>query len=704
MQAQACTNFKNLMMNLLSSNNIVEDTKDCSCFVGPRRITFFAKNINAKVKSEAIERRGPKTSAPEQAVNGFLRSVGAKSIKNLSKTKIKGVEYYLFKSKSKEVSSKDVIQQELPSILQKMIGLWQNQMRWGEGKSSIKWIRPLQNILCLFNSKVIPITFLNVESNNLTYGHRFLANNKELKIDSIKDYLKKLEKNYIILDQNKREQIIRTEVNKLANKKKCKVLDGDMNFENPNSIISEAVGATEYPVALSGQIDDKFIDLPEKVLIDTIKMHQKYFCLKDGKGALSKNFIFIANIKGSEKNLINGNEKVLKARLNDAKFYIEEDLKFPLDSRLESLKKIVFHKKLGSVYDKVHRLTPLAKFITLWVPHSDLVLVERAVTLSKADLTTHGVDEIPELQGYLGGRYAQAQGENKKVCKAIEEQYMPVGQKDGLPKTELGTVLSISDKLDSIVGMFLIGEKPTSSRDPFALRRATLGIIRMIIENKLKLPLTIAINKSLNTFNHKLYKTNKKVTGESVKDQRKRVSKEVIEFFIDRLKIFLKDKGYKTDIINAVFYNDVQLNDKKFKFDIIKCENKIRQISEFVESKNVAILELYKRASNIVETEEKKIGEIIDDKPQSRLLREKQEKILFETLKEVKPKVLKLIKDGSYNEALMELSKLSTPLNNFFDKVMVNCKKESVKENRLELLSRIRNLFNKIIDFSKIEF
>jgi glycyl-tRNA synthetase beta chain len=705
MQAKACSDFSKLMLDFLTENGIYDIKKNGhDCFVGPRRLVFFARHLNTTVKTESVDRKGPNVNSPKAAVDGFIKAVGVKSVKDLDVVKTDKGEYYLYKTKAKQQNTKEILARALPTLLQKMSGMWANQMRWGNGSYDIKWVRPLHNILCLLDEEIIDFEFFGLKSNNHTYGHRFLENNKKIEVKSFEDYQKTLAENFVILSQNNREKIIRDGVEKICDEKKLKTLDDDLNFEKPTSIMSEAAGNAEYPVIMSGKIDDKFMELPDKVLINTIKTHQKYFCLKDKNGSLASDFIFVSNIKTKdEAGVIAGNEKVLRARLNDAKFYIEEDLKMPLEHRLESLKKVVFHEKLGSVYDKVNRMIPLAKLIAVWVPHSDLLLAERTVLLAKADLTTHGVAEMPELQGYLGSYYAKCQGEDQKISDAIREHYMPTGQNDDLPKTALGNVVSLADKFDTVISMFLVGEKPTSSKDPFALRRATLGIIRIIRDNALDLPLVLVIDKSLNTFPGELYKKNKKETGESAKSQRNLAKREIIEFFAERLKVFFKDLNYRTDVVNAVFEKDVDPDNKKFTFDIKQIENKVKQINEFITQGNLKVLELYKRARNIIEDEEKKTGEIIFSKPNFRLFERDEEKKLWMKVKQLKKATKKLIKHENYKEALDEMSVLGLYLNNFFDKVMVNCKDEHVKENRLELLSQIRYLFDRIVNFSSIQ-
>ncbi|MFC1659053.1 glycine--tRNA ligase subunit beta [Pseudomonadota bacterium] len=705
MQAKARDDFGNLMLKFLTENKIYDIKKNShNCFVGPRRITFLVSELNKTIKTEEEIKRGPRVDAPKEAVEGFLKAIGVKSVKDLSKTKVSKNEYYVYKIKEKQSEVKAIITEELPNLLQKMSGTWANQMRWGKGDYKIKWVRPLQNILCLFDGDIVDFKFSGIKTNNYTHGHRFLTDNKQIKINSYADYVKKLKENFVVFNQNERMEIISKKIEEICKSTKLHTLKGDLNFEKSTSIISEAVGNTEYPVVMQGKIDKKFMDLPEKVLVNTIKTHQKYFCLKNQHGNLIADFFFVSNINTkNNKNIIKGNEKVLCARLNDAKFYIDEDLKQPLEKRFELLTKIIFHEKLESIYCKINRMIPLAKFIALWVPHSDILLAERAAMLAKADLTSLSVTEMPELQGYLGSYYAKVQGEDKKVCDAISEHYMPVGQNDNLPQTALGQVISLADKFDTIIAMFLIGEKPTSSRDPFALRRATIGIIRIIRENRLDLPLILVVNKSLNTFKHKIYKSNKKTTGENIKHQKNRVKTEIIEFFVERLKIYFKDLGYRADIINEVFLKDIDLSNKKFNFDIIQIENKTKQIDQFIKKGNLKILGLYKRASNIVEDEEKKIGEKIFARPNARLFETVEERKLWAKVRKLKKIVSKLLKQEKYKEALEEISILGLYINNFFNKVMVNCESVDIKRNRLELLSQIRELFNQIINFSNIQ-
>mgnify|MGYP000019314782 CR=1 FL=1 len=407
----------------------------------------------------------------------------------------------------------------------------------------------------------------------------------------------------------------------------------------------------------------------------------------------------------NQEKIIADNEKLVRARLSDAQFFINEDLKKPLSERLYDLRSVIFHQKLGSVYDKVNRLNSLSKFLSIFVPHCDLSIAEKAVFLCKNDLTSKMVAELPELQGRVGGFYVEKQLHNKKISEAISEHYLPLGPSSELPKTALGIMLSITDKIDSIVGFFLAGEKPTSSKDPYALRRAVLGIIRISFQYNIAFPIRVLIEKSLNAYPNKLLK---ELLGQKEQNfylEKKKLVEELIIFFVERLRIYLKEnEGLKPDIVNAVIEEYLSDLDAHKYCDILYLAKKIKFLDQFIfDEKNKNIIELYKRSANILAIEEKKDGKKYNRKPALLSLKSPYEKTLYKRIKQVKPNFKKLIIKAEFEAAFKLLDVLEAPLMQFFDHLIVNDKNKSIRENRLALLFKVKDLFGLVADFSKIQ-
>lgn len=700
MQNKALENIKRIFLEFFAKENIKIEEKDLNLFIGSRRITVVSDKIDEFQILPATQKIGPKVGANEKAISGFAKSLGQDKEK-LKIIKTEKGDYYAFDSKEIKISTKDILEKNIKTILQKISNIWPKNMRWLNDKKQPRWVRPIRSILAIFDGKIIDFEFCEIKSSNSTFGHNLLAK-KPLKITNFEDYKQKLAENSVILDQNERKNFIINEINKLCTKNKLKTVDPLDNF---NSILRESIGLAEFVHIGIGKIDEEFMSLPREVLILTAKLHQKYFCLETKRGKLAPYFIFVSNVK-INKRIILDNQKVLKARLSDAKFFIEEDLKTSFIDRVESLKNIIFHKDVGTIYDKVKRLEILNKFIAFFVPNSELHLVERLADLSKNDLTTKCIAELPELQGIVGGYYAKAQGEETCVSKAIAEQYLPVGQDSELPKTPLGSLLALSDKIDSICALFLVGQKPTSSKDPLALRRAALGVVRIIINNNISLPLRIICEKSINTFSTRALKVNyPEKHNKEIKSLKEFVLYEVIEFIIDRIKSVLKDDfKIRTDVANALIDSYTQKIKGDRKFDINKLAHKAQFINNFVNDKsNSNIISLYKRVVNIVNIEEKKDGQKYDSKPHFLTMRDKNEKILYKKAKSIVAKVRKAGRIGDYSEVFRLFGELEQPLNDFFDNVKVNVEEKNIRENRLLILGKIKTLFNGVFDFSKVE-
>jgi glycyl-tRNA synthetase beta chain len=688
MQKTAAENFVKIASEIFTKNNFTLEASQLKSFISPRRLTLQITGLNPSQKLPEVKKVGPKISADEKAIAGFLRANGLKDVSELQQVDNAGNLCYCYVKPASEIKTAEVIKNSLPQILQKMTAAWPKLMRFD---ADIKWIRPVRNIFCMLGNEVVSFEFFGLTSNDLTFAH----NGEALKIKDANDYEKILEENFVIVDRLSRKEKIITQIKKIENDLALKTIDE----AEKSALFDEVTGLCEWPAAAVGSIDQKFLKLPEEVLVLTLKLNQKYFCLRNADDTLSAKFIFISNVKVTPK-IIADNEKLVRARLSDAEFFISEDLKKPLESRLEALKKIIFHQKLGSVYEKTQRLNRLGKMIAVFVPHCDLGLVEKAANLCKADLPTKMVAELPELQGKIGSFYAHAQKENNKIAAAIYEHYLPLGAASELPQTPLGTALSIADKIDSIVGFFLVDEKPTASKDPYALRRAALGVIRIILKYDLTFSLRVLCEKAFNNYPKKLLKNSDKKAEEIKKE----LVEEIIKFFIERLKTYLKDnEKLNAEIVNVVLDEIVANLGNNRNTTIFFATKKIRFLDKFIADKaNEKILQLYKRSANILAIEEKKDGKKYGGKPSRLAMKNKYEVVLQRHIKQVAASFPKLVIKGEFVKAFKLLHSLELPLSHFFDNITVNDENKNLRENRLILLSQIRDLFNSVADLSKV--
>ncbi len=707
MQKNAVQNFATIALETLIKAGLQIKDQQIKTYISPRRLVLYIDELSLEQKVAAVKKIGPKINADKKAIEGFLRANNLNSEDQLEKIDNNGSLCYLYQKPETSSKTLNIIQSSLPIILQKMIAAWPKIMRFDTvNGQQAKWIRAIRNILCIFGSEIVDFEFAGLNSTNLTYGH-LLGDNKALKIDHPQNYINILRDNFVIVDHQERKQKIISQINHIKDSLQLQTVDE----EDKSPLFDEVVGLCEWPCALIGNIDEKFMHLPPEVLILTLKLNQKYFCLKENNGCLSTKFIFISNAlkdeKSSEK-IIFDNQKIVRARLQDASFFVEEDLKHLLINKVSELKNIVFHNKLGSIFDRIERLENLGETLSLWIPHCDIALVERAANLCKADLITKIVAEMPELQGKIGSYYAAHQNENYKICTAIYEHYLPLGPNSDLPVTPLGIALAIADKIDIIVGLFLANEKPTSSKDPFALRRAALGIIRMSFVYNINLPLKVLVAKSL-----KLYKP--KLLGDlledqiqdknSRQDQKQTLIDEIIKFMFERLKNFLKEnRQIRADVVNAVVDDYINNIETRQYCDILIIARKAAFLNDLVyRPENIVLIQLYKRCANVLSIEEKRDGRKYDDNPTSIILKDEYEKSLYHMIKKIAPEFNKLASKGDFGDAFKLLMLLEKPLAQFFDNVIVNDKNKKLRENRLLLLSKIRALFGKVADLSRIE-
>lgn len=705
MQLQAAENFVKNATEIFAKNGLVFDRNEIKSFVTPRRLTLYISGLNPIQKIPSAKRVGPKIDADKKAIVGFLKSCGLQDESELEQVENNGARCFLFISKESKIKTSDIIKKSLPQILQKMVTTWPKLMRFDvEGmKDQPKWIRPVRNILALFGNEVIDVGFCGLRSNNLTYGH-FLKSDEAIQLRVAEDYQDSLKDNFVLVDQVERRKKIISEVQKITKRLEVETID---NAEK-SSLFDEITGLCEWPMALVAEIDGKFMELPDEILILTLKLNQKYLCLKNKEGDLMPQFIFISNAPLAENafaKIIKDNEKLVHARLSDAQFFIAEDLKKHLIERLSALKHVVFHKKLGSIYDKTQRLKVLTKFLSIFVPHCDLSLTERVADLCKADLVTKTVAELPELQGKVGSFYAQKQHENPKVIAAIYEHYLPLGLAGDLPKTSLGIALALADKIDNIVGFFLADEKPTSSKDPYALRRAALGIIRIGFEHNIAFPIRILVQKSLNAYQLKLVKNLLQIEDTKFDKVKRDLEEEIVKFFVERLKFYLRENEMlRADIVNVVIEAYLTNLEVHKSCDILYLAKKIRFLDSFVANPaNRHIIELYKRSANILAIEEKKDGKKYGGKIMPLALKNKYERVLNRRIKQVKTDFKKLVTKGDFVAAFKLLHVLETPLAHFFDHLVVNDKDENSRHTRLLILAKIRTLFDEVADLSKIE-
>ena len=675
LQKNSVEQFKNKIIDVIIENNLSLSKKvNINSNFTPLRLIFSCSNLIKKQKSSIKEIKGPPVNAPANAIMGFLKKVGI-SKEKLEKKKINDQDYYFAKHQVIGKKSEEVIKNNLESIITTIN--WQKSMRWTH--DSFKWGRPISNILFYFDNKFIPLDFLktySINNNSFTVSHKKIE--KELKFKNFDQYKKKLTNSKVIIEQIGREEKIKKEINNFCKVKKIILKD------EYNSLISLNAGLTEYPDALFGKVQKDYMSLPQEILEVVMINDQNFIPLFEKNNNLSPYFVIVGDFieKKFQKDIVKDNEKVLEARFADAAFYWENDLKIKLESRKQLLSDIQFHKKLGTFDDKTKRMEffalNLATQLNFQFNTNHLI---QAVKLSKLDLTTGLVREFPELQGIIGGYIAEKEKKDKIICLSLKEQYLPKGPSDLCPESNLSILLSLSDKIDTLLGFFLIDEMPTSSKDPYALRRSALGILRIIVENNLKIELEKFFNNEI-------------INKYNLQNTKNFEIKNLIIFLIDRFRFFLKSITKRQDVVNAFFVK------KSFSSDFLTLYKKFIALNEFInKGEGKKIIELNKRALNIVIIEGKKMS--INDFINKDLLQEEHEKILVDTLDKVKNKIKNEQED--FKSVLNTISCLYIPLNNFFDNVMVNVNDVKIKSNRLSILKKVLDTLKIYADFSKIQ-
>jgi glycyl-tRNA synthetase beta chain len=647
-------------------------------FATPRRLVAVVEGLPARSPDIREERKGPRVDAPETAIKGFLKTAGLASVDEAEKRDDNKGAYYVAIIEKPGRPTSDVVAGIVPEIAKSFP--WPKSMRWGSGK--LGWVRPLHSILCLLDGKVVEFEIDGITSGKETRGHRFMAP-EPFSVKSFADYENKLREAKVILDGDERAQIIAEEAHSLAKRHGLELVEDER-------LLAENAGLTEWPVALMGSFDEAFLSVPPEVLATSMKAHQKCFSVRKGE-RLADRFILVANLKAEDGGhaIISGNERVIAARLSDAKFFFEQDRKVMLPDRVPKLKEIVFHEKLGSQYERVQRIYRLAREIAPLVG-ADPDLAERAAILAKADLTSGMVGEFPELQGVMGRYYALDQQENPSVANAIAAHYKPVGPSDDVPREPVAIAVALADKLDTLVGFWAIDEKPTGSKDPYALRRAALGVIRIILENGLRLHLMDALEFQVD----KVVKARKNVKWAHRQVEQRNV--DLLAFFADRLKVHLREQGARHDLVDAVFALGGD--------DLLMIVRRVEALGRFLDTEDGEhLLTGTKRAINILRIEEKKDARVYDEAPDPKLFKRPEEKALAKAVDEVEKAAAAAVAREDFEAAMAEMAKLRKPVDEFFDHVTVNATEPELRANRLRLLNRIRATTLAVADFSKIE-
>ncbi len=663
-------------------------------FAGPRRLTVVATGLPARQPDRREEKKGPRAGAPEKAIAGFLKSAGLSSLDQCEKREDKKGAFYVAVIEQKGKPAAELIAEFVPEIMRGFP--WPKSMRWGSSSGDdgdFKWVRPIHRVLCAFDAEIVDFEIGGVSSGDKTQGHRFMAPD-EIQTRSFEDYAAKLRAAKVVLESHERREIIAKDAATL-----CKAQGLELVADK--GLLNEVAGLAEWPVAIMGAFDEKFLALPDEVLTASMRGHQKYFSVKNPKtGRLANKFVCIANIEASDggKAMRDGYERVLTARLSDGWYLYNQDLKKPLSDRVADLDKVTFFEGLGSVGDKARRVAALAKEIapTLGAKPD---IAERAAMLAKADLVTGMVHEFPELQGAMGRYYALEQNEPTEVADAIRDHYKPAGQDDDVPTAPVSVAVALADRLVSLFAFWRIGEPPTGSSDPFALRRAALGAIKLMLTCNIQLSLTRGVCEK--HFASGLGPHTYSPSRESQQDAERRTLQHLLSFFHERLKVYLKDQGHRYDHIDALLTD----TDGKLQDDLVLIVNKLKALEAFLKTDDgTNLAAAYKRAANILKAEEKKDKAAAEPGGvRASLLQESQEKLLFAALADAEAKVEKAAAAEDFEAAMSALALLRAPLDAFFEKVTVNADDADLRANRLSLLARLRAATSRVADFSKLE-
>ena len=671
----------NLQKN--ARNNLLQNFKDFfeqekiihksegKVFSTPNRLIILFDRIDTEIHRKSEYIRGPNINAPEKALDGFVKSNKIEK-KNIFEKQTEKGKFYFFKKPAKKIQTIDLLNKNIPDLLRKIY--WKKSMKWGD--FDLYWGRPLKSILAIFGNIKLNFKFHHLHSSNSTFLDKEFEEKTKV-FSSYKLYESYFKKSGIIIDHNKRKKFIEKKLSKISKNKSLEIKIND-------KLLDEVTNIVESPKILNCKFDQKFLKIPKEILIITMQHHQKYFPTFDKKNNLTNNFLVVANTKDLKGFIKLGNERVVEARLNDAQFFWQKNKSKSLVKQVSELKKINYFKGLGTYFDKIQRMRKLSSLI------SDELLISKekieiASSICKVDLLSDLVGEFPELQGVMGGYFATAQGFDKDICLAISEHYLPTSLENRIPKKSYSIALSLTDKLDTLVGFFGIELKPSSSKDPYALRRSAIGLIRLLLENGKEFKIRDLINYSTLLYHEQKFEFDTKA-----------IQKDLIEFLNDRLKNYMKEKGIRQDIIEAAIssYNIDQ---------ILKIYNKAVVLNKFI-SKEIGkdIISSYKRASNILSNELKDKSIELNNSTEPDLFKNKYEKNLYTKINEIRKYFTNVNKDENYENSLKILASTKKEIFEFFDNVIVNDENEFIKKNRLELLQMLCKAFDNYIDFSSI--
>lgn len=671
---------------------------------GPRRLMLALGGLPGAAPDRKEERKGPRVGAPEKALEGFLKSAGLASVDECEQQEDKKGAFYVAVIEKPGRPVPDLLADIIPDTIRKFP--WPKSMRWGSG--TLRWVRPLHSIVCTFDGEVVPFEIALddkkvIKSGNTTYGHRFMAPDA-ITVHRLEDYEVSLERAKVMVDAEVRMQSILADAKTLCQAQGLELVEDE-------ALLAEVAGLVEWPVPLLGEFDESFLDVPPEVLTSTMRTNQKYFAVRDAAtGKMAAKFVCVANVEAEDggKAIADGNGRVLRARFSDARFFWDEDKKRTLESRIDDLKKIVFHAKLGTVHEKSERVAQLARELAPKVG-ADPDKAERAARLSKADLSTGMVYEFPDLQGIMGRYYALEDGEDAEVADAVRDHYAPQGPDDGVPTAPVSVAVALAEKLDTLVAFWTIEEKPTGSKDPYALRRAALGFIRIALDCALPsklVDLHFAASKQLSAQGvvdgrpapEALSDGGLRSTLESIAAS---VSyHELVGFFLDRLKVYLRDSGHRFDVVDAA--TAIQ-EDGEPQSNLWLIVQRVNALSDFLATDDGAnLLAGYKRAANILRIEEKKTG-AVSGAANTELFAEKAESDLYAAIDAATGIAREAVAKEDFAGAMAALAKLRGAVDLFFDDVTVNADDASLRENRLKLLAQIRDALHTVADFSKVE-
>jgi len=678
MQRRAAEDLKKLITNGMVDAGLTY--AGAAAISTPRRLTLAVEDVLSESPTVREERKGPRVDAPEKAIEGFLRGAGLSKDQLEVRDEKKGQVYFATIEKPGRPAAA-IIAEVLEHAIRNFP--WPKSMRWGAG--SLRWVRPLHSIICVLSddvdATVVPVNIDGIESGNQTMGHRFMSSGAPITVSGFDDYAASLKKEHVILNPEERAQMIWQDATNIAFASGLEVVEDA-------GLLAEVSGLVEWPVVLMGEIDQEFLELPPEVLQTSMREHQKFFSVRDTKSGKITRFITVANRETADQGatILAGNQKVLSARLADAKFFWENDLRIAQNDGLTAwtarLENVTFHNKLGSQKDRIDRIVALAGDLST-ATSADAGLAQKAAGIAKADLSSEMVYEFPELQGLMGRYYAEAAGVEQEVANACEQHWQPLGPSDDVPTEAVSATVALADKLDTLCGFWAIDEKPTGSKDPFALRRAALGIIRLVLENQIRLPLLNTAVEHMARFAN--------VENASA------VATDLLGFFHDRLKVYLRDRGIRHDVIDACVAMDG--ND-----DIALLAKRAEALSEFLASEDGEnLVQGFRRANNILTQAEEKDGVEYSFGADVKFAETDEERALFGALETQGPKIDAAMQAEDFAAAMGAMAALRAPVDAFFEAVQVNSDNEIVRRNRLNLLSQVRNTCARVADLGRIE-